>query len=248
MKYNLSFDTADLTFVTTASNSYINFVEPFITFCKESNPCCKIEIWVDNPNKVSFDITDVKIHQLPDNYNVATYRYIAEPTFDTKYTYITDIDIMHTEFVQPFHLWHMNSTDLPFSNVRRDDKGRTDRMSGLHFVKTSEWYTATKQTRKNIEPTGQDEQMLLEIASSLFDINAISSGLANRPVHGIHCSTEGKPRDPYAKLGWEITSQKVAYFKNVILKHGVFNEYFKTKVCIPLLGKKFIDKMNKHEI
>ena len=51
MKYNLNFDTSDLTFLTTANKSYLNFIEPFIKFCQESNPGCKIEIWVDDLKK-----------------------------------------------------------------------------------------------------------------------------------------------------------------------------------------------------
>jgi len=238
MKYNLNFDTSDLTFLTTANKSYLNFIKPFIKFCQESNPGCKIEIWVDDLKKVSKTSQNVIIHQLPPQHHVATFRYLTEPKNKTPYTYITDIDIMHTELVQPFHLVQMQKTGLPFSNIRRDKKGRTNRLSGLHFVQTDLWYQQTKNVRNNIDIKGHDEQMLFEIASTVFNINQVPDGLANRPVHGIHCSTEGKPRDPYSKLGWEITSQKLSFFSNIIKKYGTFNEYFEKQVCEPLLGRK----------
>jgi hypothetical protein len=231
MKIDLSFDTAELTFCTTANKKYLNFVEPFIAFCTESNPDCKIEIWVDSPSKFTVENSNVRIHQLPKNYHVATYRYVLEPSFQTLHTYITDIDIMHTEYVQPFHITHMNQTGLPFSNIRRDKKGRTNRLSGLHFVETIPWYQKTKETREKIIPKGQDEEMLFQIVDSVWNITDVSNGLANRPVHGIHCSTEGKPRNPYSKLGWEITSQKVAFFI-MLLKN--------TAHLIPTLEKTFV--------
>lgn len=240
----VSFDPRDLTFITTANNLYINFVEPFVKFCKTSNPGCKIEIWVDKPSEIKFTDPDVKIHQLPTDYHVATYRYILTPTWETKFYYITDIDIMHTEFVQPFHLLHMQEIGLPFSNIIRNKKGQTTRMSGLHFVK-KEWYEQTQNIRPGIEPKGQDEEMLYEIASKAYDISRVTKGLANRPVQGIHCSVGRNPRD---KEAWELTSQRSAYFANVINKHGTFNNFFEEKVCKPIMGEKTIDKLKKRKL
>lgn len=245
MKRSLTFDPSELTFVVTANNDYNFFIEPFIAFCNESNPGCNIEIWTDDPTKFDYSAYNVKINLLPSNYHVATYRYILEPSFNTKYTYISDIDIMHTELIQPFHLLHMQETKLPFSNVRRTNKGRTTRMSGLHFVETQEWYSKTRDIRKNIAPTGQDEEMLFQIVNSVYDMSKVSNGLANRPVQGIHCSVGRNPRKPYASVGWEITSQKAAFFENVIKKYGVFNEFFETNVCRPLMGEKTITRIKK---
>jgi hypothetical protein len=238
----VSFDPRDLTFITTANNLYVNFVEPFIYFCKISNPGCKIEIWVDDLNAVSkINDPDVRIHQLPNTHHVATYRYILTPTWETNYYYITDIDIMHTEFVQPFHLMLMQETGLPFSNIIRNKKGQYTRMSGLHFVK-SQWYEDTKNIRPRIEPKGQDEEMLYQIANSIYDLGKVTRGLANRPVQGIHCSVGRNPRD---KQSWELTSQRSAYFVDAILKRGTFNPWFEEKVCRPLIGEDTFDKMRK---
>jgi hypothetical protein len=245
MKYSLTFDPSDVTFVVTANNNYNFFIEPFIAFCNESNPGCNIEIWSDNIDDFNYNSKNVKINLLPPNYNVATYRYILEPSIKTKYTYISDIDIMHTELIQPFHLLHMQETDLPFSNIRRTNKGRTTRMSGLHFVESEKWYSTTKSMRENISPNGQDEEMLFQIVQSCYDMNKVSHGLSKRPVHGIHCSVGRNPRSPYASVGWEITSQKIAFFEHVIKKYGVFNSFFETNVCQPLLGQKTITRIKK---
>lgn len=245
MKYSLSFDPSDLTFAVTANNNYNFFIEPFIAFCNESNPGCNIEVWTDKPEDFNYTNSNVKINLLPTNYHVATYRYVVEPSFKTKYTYISDIDIMHTELVQPFHLLHMKETGLPFSNIRRTNKGRTTRMSGLHFVESEEWYSKTKTIRENIATNGQDEEMLFKIVDSTFDMNKVSCGLSKRPVQGIHCSVAQNPRKPYASVGWEITSQKIAFFENVIKKHGVFNSFFETNVCAQLMDQKTITRIKK---
>jgi len=245
MQYNIAFDTSQLTFITTANNLYINFVEPFIYFCKASNPGCKIEIWVDDPNAVAhINDSNVRIHQLPTNYHVATYRYIVTPTYKTRHYYITDIDIMHTELIQPFHALQMQQTGLPFSNVVRTKKGTNsaERMSGLHFVK-DEWYHATRNIRPSIEPKGQDEEMLYLITSKVYDVKAIPRGLANRPVQGMHCSVGRNPRE---KVAWELTSQRTAFIQEHIIKSKTtFNEFFEKNVVRPLLSDKVIDKLKK---
>lgn len=245
MRHTVTFDTEQLTFITTANNLYINFVEPFIYFCKVSNPGCNIEIWVDDLDAVSH-IRDskVRIHRLPTNYHVATYRYILTPTIQTKHYYITDIDIMHTEFIQPFHILQMQKTGLPFSNVVRHRKGEhsAERLSGLHFVK-DEWYDATKNIRPGIQPKGQDEEMLYQIASKAYDITTVPRGLGNRPVQGMHCSVGRNPRE---KVSWELTSQRIEYIKEHIIKSGtMFNDFFEKSVIRPLLSDKVIDKLKK---
>lgn len=245
MQYTVTFDTSDLTFITTANNLYINFAEPFVHFCKVSNPGCKIELWVDNVDAIAhLREQNVRIHQLPTDYHVATYRYIVTPTFKTKHYYITDIDIMHTELIQPFHILQMQKTGLPFSNVVREKKGErsAERLSGLHFVK-DEWYEKTKNIRPSIEPKGQDEEMLYQIASKAYDIKAIPRGLGNRPVQGMHCSVGRNPRE---KIAWELTSQRVAYIKEHVIKSTTtFNKFFEQKVIRPLLSDKVVDKLKK---
>lgn len=246
MQYDFSFDTKDLTFLTTCNGAYHNFVAPFIHFCKVSNPGCKIEIWAEKPDTLKFlNVPNVKIHQLPLEYHVATYRYIAEPTHRTKHTYITDIDIMHTELVQPFHLQHMKETGLCFSNIQRIKKGEVGRLSGLHFVETDTWYDLTSRIRSEIEPKGEDERMLFDIAGSICQIEKVSKGLSKRPIHGIHCSAGRNARAPYSSKGWEITSQKLDILREEILKVGMFNEWFETNVCSKLYDKKIISKINK---
>lgn len=245
MKYITAFDTSDLTFITTANFAYVNFVEPFIHYCRLSNPGCYIEIWVDNLDSVKHITRDskLKIHQLPSEYHVATYRYILTPTFDTPFYYITDVDIMHTEFVQPFHLLEMQRTSLPFSNIIRHAKpGKPRRLSGLHFVK-KKWYNDTRAVRARTEPRGQDEEMLFEIADSVYNMSMVPRGLGHRPVHGMHCSVGKNPRD---KIAWELTSQRVAYIQEETLRSNtVFNDWFAEKVLRPLLGEKLMARVSK---
>jgi len=234
MNFNINVNTDELNIISCVSKNYKNFVEPFIAFCNESNPGIHIELWIDNPDKFSkFENEKIKIHKLPIK-NASAYRYIVEPTLKTKYTYISDIDILYTEIILPFHLIQIKKTGLPFSNIVRKNELR---LSGLHFVDSEAWYRDTQKTRKNLEKLYHDEKMLYHIASENYDISKVPVGLVNRPVHGIHCSTEGKPRDPYSAFGWEITGQKIAMFDYVVERYGLFNEYFEEKIYKPLKQK-----------
>jgi hypothetical protein len=227
MKIDLNFDTADLTFLTCATGKYLNFIDPFIFFAKRSNPNCHIEIFVSDPNLMK-KYPNVTFNSLP-NGKADTLRYIVEPTNKTKYTYITDIDILYTELVCPFHLIYMKN-EFTFSNIVRTNK--TNRMSGLHFVLTDQWYFDTKQARSEANVNGQDENELYKIVKKTYPQINLSSGLGSRPVHGIHCSFG---RAIYKVPGWEITAQKLAYFDDALKESPKFCEWFYTNVANKIL-------------
>lgn len=244
MKYDLSFDSSDLTFLTACNNNYVNFVKPFIHFCKSSNPNCKIEIWIDDPTSVNFiEDLNIRIHKLPEGMHPAKYRFLAVPTFKTKHTYITDIDILYTELVQPFHILHMAETGLPFSNVVRNKKGETFRLTGLHFVDTEIWYNDTQRHIPITElktSKGGDEHILFQKANQAYDLSKASRGLSKRPIHGIHCSVGRNPREP---ARWELTSQKLAMLNDEICKVGMFNKFFEDNVCRKVIDPSLCDKL-----
>jgi len=195
MRYTLDYNTADLTFLSCCNGHYLNFVEPFIYFAKKSNPGCKIELFVPQP-EIFKKQKDVIFHKLPKG-RADVLRYIVEPTTNTKHTYICDIDIMHTEHVQPFHILHMEETNLPFSNIYRTNK--IDRLSGLHFVESEKWYAETKSARSKAPIKGQDETILHNITRETYPNAVFSEGLSKRPIHGIHVSV-GRPI--YDIPGW----------------------------------------------
>mgnify|MGYP000090569126 CR=1 FL=1 len=231
MKFSLDYDTSDLTFFSCCDGHYLNFVEPFIYFAKKSNPGCKIELYVTDPDKFRSQ-ENVTFNRLPKG-RADVLRYILEPIEKTQHTYICDIDIMHTEHVQPFHLLHMQETNLTFSNIYRTNK--VNRLSGLHFVETSSWYSDTALARSKAPIKGQDETILHDITRASYPDVKFSLGLSKRPIHGIHVSV-GRPI--YDIPGWEVTSDKLTYFKETIEESGEFNPWFTENVVNKLLPSK----------
>lgn len=218
----------DVTFLTCIDSYYNNFVLPFCYFANNSNPGCNIEIFAKN-------LEHIDQEKLPENANLYslptgeadTLRYILSPKKQTKYTYITDIDILHTEKVIPFHLDIMHTYNTTFSNIVRTNK--KNRLSGLHFVETEKWYNDTQTARKKANVNGQDENELYKITKITYPNFQIPQGLWARPVHGIHCSL-GRQNIYDPSLGWELNSQRLEFFKKVLNESPDFGEWFNNKV------------------
>lgn len=242
MKYNLNFDTSDLTFLTACDKKYLNFIEPYVYFADLSNPGCHFEIFVPDKSEVKTNNPNVTFNNLPNGHS-DVLRYIVEPTKPTRYTYITDIDILHTELVQPFHINFIEKTGNTFSNVKRTNKN--ERMSGLHFVETDKWYKDTEKARGDASKTGQDEHTLYKIIKQAYPNAILSESLMNRPVHGIHCSVG---RTIYDIPGWEVTSQRLAFFNEALKNSPEFNNWFTINVTNKLLPPKKRKKYNVKKI
>ncbi len=223
MQVNLNFNTNELTFLTCADGKYLQFIEPFIYFARKSNPDCHIEFFVPDSYTPSTTHVNVTFNVLP-NGRADTLRFIVEPTHKTKYTYITDIDILYTELVCPYHLIQMETEGHTFSNIQRTN--RKDRLSGLHFVNTELWYRDTMQARKQANPNVQDENVLYNIVKQTYPHATLKQGTAYRPVHGIHCSLNR----PDIRDGWELTGQKLIYFLEAIQDAPDFGEWFQNNV------------------
>jgi len=235
MRDNSTYSNKDLTFLTCVDKEYINFLLPFCVFINNSNPGSKIEIFVHNKEIIS-NLTlpsNVTLNLMPEG-NADTLRYIVSPTKFTKFTYITDVDILYTEPLIYFHLNIMKIYNINFSNVVR--KNKKNRMSGLHFVETSSWYNDTKNARKSANVYGQDESELYKITNLTYPNITIPSGLWARPIHGIHASLGRKNiHDP--ELGWELNSQRVDFFKKVIEENPYFSDWFDQKVTQKIMKK-----------
>jgi len=227
-------ETPRITFLTCCDEKYLHFVEPFIHFANKSNPGSIFEIFVPQPKLMKKE-ENVYFHQLPPG-NPATLRFILEPQLNkTNYTYITDIDILITETVSFFHINHMK--DRSFSNVVREKKGETERLTGLHFVKNDPWYRDTKVARELSNPYEHDETVLYQIVKSVYpDVN-LDRGLSNRPVHGIHCSHNRKKI--FGIPGWEIDSQRLSYFQETIKSSPRFSDKF-IQLVQPLINHKTV--------
>ena len=148
----------ELNFLAFAINkkqgtNYEDFLIPFTFFALLHNPNSHVEIIVENSeaftSKYSKEILELqKINQhflirnmqrklnkhLPN-----TYRFFEVPTVKSKYTYITDIDIMYLDNILPRYLNTWSQSHLPYHNVRRNIK--SPRLTGVMMVETDKYYT-----------------------------------------------------------------------------------------------------------
>lgn len=143
-----------------------------------------------------------------------TARFLIEPQIKNEYTYITDIDIICCEAIMPMHIQDMIVNHSDYSNMVRKN---TNRMTGLHFTKTSVYYPLPDISDINIG--NNDEMVLYDIVSRRNNIDLLRNF---RPVHGIHMSlnrptVEGNSRIP----GWG--AEKWVGGMEKIMQNEVFN-------------------------
>jgi len=146
-------------------------------------------------------------------------RFLEEPILKAEYTYIGDIDILLTEPLVDFHVKKMQSRNLCFDNEIRQDLRR---LTGLHFVKTNEYYNATRKARTGYNgPFGNDEDLLCRIVESSFgDIHKLIPTAEpfkiSRPLHGTHLSLRRRPISPKSKMRWGLHEKDRDIYKSTI--------------------------------
>lgn len=182
------------------NSTYEDFLIPFtffcLLFCKNSH----VEIIVLEPTnfkkKYSQEIASIK--ELNNNFLIRkpqyklnnhipnTYRFFEVPTVQSKYTYISDIDMMYMENILPNYLktWPQN---LPYHNIVRPNSVR---LTGLIMVKNDEYYIDEfKQCQKKYYDKNyheNDEKILYNMCK---DVHGLPDNSFNyRPVFGIHFS------------------------------------------------------------
>lgn len=109
-----------------------------------------------------------------------TIRFLEEPIIKDEYTYITDIDIICCEEIKTSHIKDMIAYNSNYSNMVRTN---SNRMTGLHFTKTSSYYPLPNISDINIGIN--DEMVLYNIVKKREQIDLSRKF---RPVHGIHMS------------------------------------------------------------
>ena len=115
-----------------------------------------------------------------------TYRFFEVPTVKSKFTYISDIDIMYLENILPSYLknWPIN---LPYNNkIRKNIR----KLTGLMMVKNNKYYTNKfKICQKKYYETNyreNDEKILYKMCKNVHGLP--NQKFSYRPVYGIHFS------------------------------------------------------------
>jgi len=214
-----------INFLTTAENRHTIFVIPYIYGVLTHVPDSFVEIYVPdsiqwiNANKYAYEALrdyneSFMIMDLPEfapkrKITPNTKRFLIEPVIkESDVTYIGDIDILIFESdIEQFHKKQMAGNNTCFSNIVRQN---SNRLTGLHSVKTTEWYKKTKKIRNKINDTGCDEHTLYTIAKKAIGKPEKLTKNNARPVHGMHLSPN---RTPYTTPRWNLSQYRDEYLK-----------------------------------
>lgn len=176
--------------------------------------------------------------------NKKLVRWLVNPKYfeNYEYIYIGDIDIFflpEKTSLLDLHINQMNLLNVPFSNkVRRDRNGLlSNRLTGLHFIKTQEYYNKIHPVLKRLESNREyrktylsnierDEQFLYKINKEVFNFDDEILSRAKRPWHGVHLGiTRGNSgldinsiKDNASLSIPEIQNYLTQYTKNPIFK------------------------------
>ena len=198
-------------------STYENFLIPFTFFALLNNPNSHVEIIVLDKskfiNKYKTEIealrkinTNFLIRNLSYKLNknvFNTYRFFERPVIKAEYTYIADVDIMFTENVLEEYTknWPLN---LCYNNILRPKKTKqhNSRLTGVHMVKTSSYYTKKfKEVQNkyyNQNKSKNDESILCKMCKEIHGLPDFSHRW--RPVLGIHFSpNRGKNKSMHLK-------------------------------------------------
>lgn len=210
-------------FYTHADARYGHFVLPFMYFALMADASYSVEVWSVDYDRHMAGVEwlnevfgDRALIVKTDTRRPNESRFRFPPRTRKPYTYISDVDILTLD---PHVMeWHVGNLDNRcFSNAIRipAPHEKLPRLTGLMFVVSDEWYSATADARK-VKYTGSDEMVLAQIAFSAFPETRaqLERKPWARPVHGIHMSPA---RDPIAAGGvdWEITSRWLHSLKRI---------------------------------
>ena len=218
---------------------YEDFLIPFTFFSLLFNKNSHVEIIVLDPEtfkkKYSKEILSIK--KINDNFLIRkpqhklnkhipnTYRFFEVPTVQSKYTYISDIDITYMENILPKYLktWPQN---LPYHNIVRPPPH--NRLSGVMMVESDKYYIDVfkqcQQKYYDMNYRENDEKILYNLCK---DIHGLPDNSFNyRPVFGIHFSpNRGKGKT----MSLKIIKRYYDNFLNIankyqdLFKYDIFN-------------------------
>lgn len=134
---------SSLLFFTAVNSKYHQFVLPFIWFAAQFNHDSAFEILftdeisneVENGVKYlkeCLPISDILLRKINTNIVPQKLRFLETPTYNSTYTYISDIDILICESILDFH--KNNLIDNCYHNVIRGYCNKQTLMSRTTFL------------------------------------------------------------------------------------------------------------------
>ena len=213
-------------FSTFVFGSYERFIPYYILGIKENYPeadivifyagvlSCDIKEFIDCYNDDSIILLEnfyTKYFELVENYKIkgggskTLLRFLIPGCYFKKYSnvYFGDVDILILKEKQDlfnFHLFQADSNNIPFSNKVRqlpNSKKISNRLTGLHFVKTNEYFlkidpiidrflSSENYRNKLLRDVKRDEEFLYKINLEAFGFDPVKLSVNKRPWHGFH--------------------------------------------------------------
>ncbi len=181
----------DICFFTSVNSSYQKYIPWHIYFILKSYPEASVMIalsgTLNNRTQRAIDLLDGNFtiiqkafpeYECNNQDTIKCLRWLTLlPQFlEHEYMLIGDVDMAicrESPSLIEQHIRHCESLGLPYSNFIRPET--PTRMSGVHFIKTGEWFDSTTEQRKKFlrllrcggikfnNPKGHNEQLLYSI-------------------------------------------------------------------------------------
>jgi len=224
----------DLCFTTLVFGGYQRYVPYYVYSALRSYPSSWVRVFVEAPvDEGCLAALQAIRQQLSGRFDLVEHEPAAPPAVDVpllrvdprtfsrflvppdllagfRYVYAGDVDMFflpESPSLLDFHLEHMKRTGLPISNCVRfsRDGTPTERLTGLHFFKTEEYFSALGPLIEKLGTTPSslrdflaglswDEEALYRLVGSEFDISGLVSTDCERPWHGLHLGAARKHR------------------------------------------------------
>ena len=164
------------------------------------------------------------------NHIPNTYRFFEVPTIQSKYTYISDIDVMYLEEILYKYLdkWPPH---LPYSNILRPKDNC--KLTGIVMVKNDKYYTDEfKKCQKKYYDMNYNENDEIILCKMCKEIHGLPDySFRYRPIYGIHFS----PNRGKGKIMNLKTNKR---YKNTFLNtQKKYQDLFKYRIFNNLLNK-----------
>lgn len=235
-----------INFMTSASGEYyLNCAVPFIFFSLLSEKNSHVELIVRDVDGFNSRYQEElsAISQYNDNFlirqptvkcdGVNSLRFFEIPTVNSKYTYITDIDVLNLDECVGLYekFW---PSGLCYNNILRPVS--SPRLSGIHMCKTQEFYSDKyKDILRTTPKTNADESLLAHMCNAVHGLPVKEHSF--RPILGVHFSPNRGP-------GKKLPSRVMDRYKNMFINASIqYSELFKFDIF-----KNLLTMLHKYEV
>ncbi|MDX1774834.1 hypothetical protein [Oceanihabitans sediminis] len=262
-----------LVFSSFVFGSYQKYIPYYIYSICKTHPRAHVKIFIEKPleQDISKVLDYLKLNGV-DKFEVIEWKasfddfqsykirgggkklirwILSKEYFDAfDYAYIGDIDILFLPeqmSILDFHIRQLVKFQMPFSNkVRLDKDGEvTERLTGLHFFKTKEYFDKinpnisrikTDQSYRDdyLKGLERDENFLYKINKEAFDFDPELLSRAQRPWHGLHLGITRGNKDLDIQTIQENSSLRI----EEIISH--LREYIKDPIFKEIQKKVFV--------